>query len=104
MFGLHGFVRDTAGLDDHEGIFAGDPAGVAKRVQNQSATNQFEIGFKNFFAEFGEKHQWSAEAIELCFGCDRSSDEVTIGEWIPFVNATAPTGSVEMASLAHFRL
>jgi hypothetical protein len=67
MFGLHGFIRDAAGLDNYQRIFAGNAAGVAKGVENQSVTNQLEIGFKNFFAEFGEKHQWSAEAIELRF-------------------------------------
>jgi len=102
MFGLHRFVRDATGLDDYQGILAGNAAAVAKSVQNQSATNQLEIGFKNFFAQVGEKHQWSAEAIELCFECDRLPDVVTIREWILFVNAAAPPEPAENGNSGAF--
>jgi len=95
MFRPHLFVRDAAGLDDHQGILARNAAGVAKRVQNQSATDQLEIGFKNFFAQFGEKHQSFAEATGWCFEGDRLPNVVTIREWILFVNVTAPTGISE---------
>ncbi len=44
----------------------------------QSATNQLQIRFKNFFAQFGEKHQSLAEVTELCFEGDRLPSVVTI--------------------------
>jgi hypothetical protein len=70
-FGLHRFVRDAAGLNNQEGIFAGHAAGVAKGIQDRSATNQLQIRFKNFLAQFGEKHQSLAEVTELCLEDDR---------------------------------
>ena len=78
IFGLHRFVRDAAGLNNQEGIFAGNAAGVAKGIQDQSAANQLQIRFKNFFAQFGEKHQSLAEVMELCFAGDRLPSVVTI--------------------------
>jgi hypothetical protein len=66
IFGFHRFVRDAAGLNNQQGTFAGNTAAVAKGIQNQSATNQLQIRFKNFFAQFGEKHQSLAEVMELC--------------------------------------
>jgi hypothetical protein len=78
IFGLHRFVRDAAGLNNQEGIFAGNAAGVAKSIQDQSATNQLQIRFKNFFAQFGEKHQSLAQVTELCFEGDHLPSVVTI--------------------------
>ncbi len=79
IFGLHRFVRDATGLiNNQEGIFAGNAAGVAKGIQDQSATNQLQIRCKNFFAQFGEKHQSLAEVTELCFEGDRLPSVVTI--------------------------
>ena len=63
IFGLHRFVRDAAGLNNQEGIFAGNAAGVAKGVQDQSATNQLN-SFKNF-AQFGRSISPS-QVTELC--------------------------------------
>ena len=59
-------------------FFAGNAAGVAKGIQDQSATNQLQIRFKNFFAQFGEKHQSLAEVTQLCFEGDRLPSVVTI--------------------------
>jgi len=58
IFRLHFLVGDAAGLDDDEGVFAGDAASVAEGVENQSAANQFEIGFENFYTKTREKHGW----------------------------------------------
>jgi hypothetical protein len=56
VVGIHLVVGNAAGFDDHESVVARDAAGVAKGVEHQSATNQFEIGFENFFTETREKH------------------------------------------------
>ena len=78
IFGLHRFVRDAAGLNNQERIFAGNAAGVAKGIQDQSATNQLQIRFKNFFARFAEKHQSLAEVMESCFEGGRLPSVVTV--------------------------
>ena len=53
------------------GTRTGNAAGVAKGMQDQSATNQLQIRFKNFFAQIGEKHPSLAEVMELCSEGDR---------------------------------
>ena len=51
IFRLHRVVGDAAGLDDDEAFLAGNAAGIAEREKHQTAADEFEIGFQNFFAK-----------------------------------------------------
>ena len=49
--GRHLVVGHAARLDDAQAVLARHAAGVAERVDHQSAADQFEIGFQNFSSQ-----------------------------------------------------
>jgi hypothetical protein len=51
IYGLHPVIGNTARLDDHQAVVAADAARVPERVNHQTTANQFQVGFKDFFAE-----------------------------------------------------
>lgn len=51
VLGLHGLVREAAGLDGDEASLAVDAADVAESVKNEAAADQFEVGLKDLGAE-----------------------------------------------------
>ncbi len=49
-------VIDAGGLDDDEALLAIDAADVAEGIEDEAATNQFEVGFEDGGAEGFEEH------------------------------------------------
>lgn len=56
IVGLHALVRDAARLNGNQSVDARNSANVPERVQHQSAPDQFEIGFEDFFSQAFESH------------------------------------------------
>ena len=56
MFGEKLVVVDAGGLDDDEVLYAVDAAGVSEGVEDEAATDEFEVGFEDGGAKFFEEH------------------------------------------------
>ena len=51
MFRPHFFIGHAAGLDNHQTLLARKAAGVAEGVEDQTFSDQFQIGFKHLFPQ-----------------------------------------------------
>jgi hypothetical protein len=57
LLGANLVVVDAGGLDDDEALVAIDTGGIAKGLQDEASTNEFEVGFKDFFAQTLKQHR-----------------------------------------------
>ena len=57
VFGLHGVVRNAAGLDGDKSLGAIDAAGVAEGIKDEATTHQLKVGGEDFFAKGFQEHR-----------------------------------------------
>src|SRR5712692_9534992 len=85
------FIRYAAGLDGDQPLFAIDAAGIAERIQYESAAHQLEVGLKHLVTQCLQQHS------EVAFS-GRVNVCVTVNDNRPF-NRTFPLLS---KALPHF--
>jgi len=67
MFGPQFVVGHAAGFDGNQTLIAVDAAGIAKGVDNQAATNEFQVCLEHLFAECLQQHG-TDETVGLALG------------------------------------
>ncbi len=68
IFGRELLVRHAAGFDNNKTSLTLDCAGISKGVEDQSPTDQFEIGFTNLFSQLFKQHSGTGKTSS----CKRS--------------------------------